>query len=133
MDPITGLAYGRIAVGTLSLLSPKLAARLFLLDPATNPQVPYMSPGCSAPARSPSVRSRWPPPGERASGWPSSGSPSTVRTLVTGMAAASTGAVRRRPGILLAVVAGAAVATGVLEPHRTDAPASGSVRGEGRT
>ena len=43
MDPITGLAYGRIAVGTLSLLSPKLAARLFLLDPQTNPQVPYVT------------------------------------------------------------------------------------------
>ena len=43
MDPITGLAYGRIAVGTLSLLSPTLAARLFLLDPAANPQLPYMT------------------------------------------------------------------------------------------
>ena len=43
MDPITGLAYGRIAVGTLSLLSPKLAARLFLLDPGTNPQVGYVT------------------------------------------------------------------------------------------
>jgi hypothetical protein len=42
MDPITGLAYGRIAVGTISLLSPKLAARLFLLDPNTNPQLPYL-------------------------------------------------------------------------------------------
>jgi hypothetical protein len=42
MDPITGLAYGRITIGTISLLSPKLAARLFLLDPKTNPQLPYL-------------------------------------------------------------------------------------------
>jgi hypothetical protein len=42
MDPITGLAYGRVAIGTLSLVSPKLAARLFLLDPKTNPQLSYM-------------------------------------------------------------------------------------------
>ena len=43
MDPITGLAIGRIAVGTVSLLSPKLAAKLFLLNPTTNPQVPFVT------------------------------------------------------------------------------------------
>ena len=42
MEPITGLAYGRIAIGALSLLSPSLTARLFLLDPKTNPQLSYM-------------------------------------------------------------------------------------------
>ena len=43
MDPITGLALGRIAVGTVSLLSPGLAAKLFLLNPTTNPQLPYVT------------------------------------------------------------------------------------------
>jgi hypothetical protein len=43
MDNITGLAYGRIAVGAISFLSPRLAARLFLLDPKANPQLSYMS------------------------------------------------------------------------------------------
>ena len=42
MEPIVGLAYGRIAVGALSLLSPSLTARLFLLDPKANPQLSYM-------------------------------------------------------------------------------------------
>lgn len=39
MDPITGLAIGRVGIGVLSLLSPTLAARLFLLDPKANPQL----------------------------------------------------------------------------------------------
>lgn len=42
MEPITGLAYGRIAIGALSLLSPSLTARLFWLNPTTNPQLSYM-------------------------------------------------------------------------------------------
>ena len=42
MEPITGLAYGRIAIGALSLLSPSLTAKLFLLDPKANPQLGYM-------------------------------------------------------------------------------------------
>src|ERR1700712_841980 len=42
MEPITGLAYGRIVIGALSLLSPSLTARLFLLDPKSNPQLGYM-------------------------------------------------------------------------------------------
>lgn len=43
MNPVTGLALGRIAVGAVSFFSPDQAARLFRLDPTTNPQLPYMS------------------------------------------------------------------------------------------
>lgn len=43
MDPVTGLAVGRIALGTVSLVSPGLAAKLFLLDPKANPQLGLMT------------------------------------------------------------------------------------------
>lgn len=43
MNPVTGLALGRIAIGLLSYSSPALGARLFRLDAAGNPQAPYLS------------------------------------------------------------------------------------------
>ena len=107
MDPITGLAYGRIAVGTLSLLSPTLTARLFLLDPTTNPQLSYMSRmfgsreialGAITLASSGAARG----------GWCSSGSPSTVRTPHRIVAAASTARCRRRRASCWPLVAGRA-------------------------
>lgn len=43
MNPVTGLALGRIAVGVTALAAPDLAGKLFRLDVAKNPQLPYMS------------------------------------------------------------------------------------------
>jgi uncharacterized protein DUF4267 len=43
MNPVIGLSLGRIAVGATALANPVLAARLFQLDPVTNPQVPYVT------------------------------------------------------------------------------------------
>lgn len=43
MNPILGLAVGRILIGLVSLVSPTLAGRLFLLDPERNPQMEYIS------------------------------------------------------------------------------------------
>jgi hypothetical protein len=43
MNPVTGLALGRIAIGATALASPDLAGKLFRLDVANNPQLPYMS------------------------------------------------------------------------------------------
>ena len=43
MNPVTGLALGRIAIGATALASPDLAGKLFRLDVAANPQLPYMS------------------------------------------------------------------------------------------
>ena len=43
MNPVTGLALGRIAIGAVSLASPSTAAKLFRLDLARNPQLPYLS------------------------------------------------------------------------------------------
>lgn len=43
MDPVTGLSLGRIAIGAVSLLSPGLAAKLFLLDGSANPQLPFVT------------------------------------------------------------------------------------------
>ena len=113
MDPITGLACGRIAVGTLSLLSPNLAARLFLLDPGTNTQVGYVTRlfgsrevalGAITLASSGAARERLVQVGIAVDG----------ADLVTGVAAASTGVVSKKAGIVMAVVAGGAVASGVL-------------------
>jgi hypothetical protein len=43
MNPVTGLALGRIAIGVAALTSPSLATRLFRLDGPNNPQLPYMT------------------------------------------------------------------------------------------
>ena len=42
MNPVTGLSLGRIAIGVGALASPDLASKLFKLDTASNPQLPYM-------------------------------------------------------------------------------------------
>lgn len=43
MNPVTGLALGRIAIGIGALASPDLATKLFRLDGPGNPQLPYMT------------------------------------------------------------------------------------------
>jgi hypothetical protein len=43
MNPVNGLALGRIAIGATALASPAAAAKLFRLDLTNNPQLPYMS------------------------------------------------------------------------------------------
>jgi len=43
MNPVNGLALGRIVIGATALVSPDAAAKLFRLDSASNPQLPYMS------------------------------------------------------------------------------------------
>ncbi len=43
MDPISGLSIGRIVLGVVSLLAPRLAAKLMLLDSDANPQLPLVT------------------------------------------------------------------------------------------
>ena len=43
MNPVIGLALGRIAVGSAALANPHAAAKIFQLDPVSNPQVPYVT------------------------------------------------------------------------------------------
>ena len=43
MNPVNGLAVGRIAIGAAALASPAVAAKLFRLDHSRNPQLPYMT------------------------------------------------------------------------------------------
>lgn len=43
MNPVTGLALGRVAIGAAALASPDLASKLFRLDGANNKQLPYMT------------------------------------------------------------------------------------------
>jgi hypothetical protein len=42
-DTVKALALGRLAIGAVALLFPRLAARLFLLDIRRNPQLSYMT------------------------------------------------------------------------------------------
>lgn len=42
MNPITGLALGRLAIGAVALASPDLTGKLFRLETKDNPQLPYM-------------------------------------------------------------------------------------------
>jgi hypothetical protein len=43
VNPVTGLSLGRIAVGAISFARPALAAKMFGLDVANNPQGPYLA------------------------------------------------------------------------------------------
>ena len=43
MNPVTGLALGRIAIGIAALASPELATKVSRLDGANNPQLSYMT------------------------------------------------------------------------------------------
>lgn len=43
MNPVTGLALGRIVIGIVSLVSPELAGKLFRLDTLGNPQLSFLS------------------------------------------------------------------------------------------
>jgi hypothetical protein len=43
MNPVNGLALGRIAIGLTALASPDLVGKLFRLDVPGNPQLRYMS------------------------------------------------------------------------------------------
>jgi hypothetical protein len=42
MNPVIGLSLGRIAVGVAAVANPTAASRLLQLDPAANPQLPYV-------------------------------------------------------------------------------------------
>ena len=43
MNPALGLAAARVLIGGVAVASPDLGTRLFRLDPAANPQLPYMA------------------------------------------------------------------------------------------
>ncbi len=43
MNPALGLAAARVVVGGVALAAPDLGTKLFRLDPASNPQLPYMT------------------------------------------------------------------------------------------
>ncbi len=113
MEPITGLAYGRIVVGALSLLSPSLTARLFLLDPKSNPQLSYMGRmfgsreialGAITLASSGQARRRLVQLGVAVDG----------ADALTGIITSASGAVPKKTGFLLTIAGAASVATGVM-------------------
>ena len=42
-DTVKAIAIGRLVIGAVALLFPALAAKLFMLDVKSNPQLPYMT------------------------------------------------------------------------------------------
>ncbi len=113
MDPITGLALGRIGIGALSLIAPRLTAKLFLLDAKANPQLPYLARlfgsrelalGALTLASTGAARQRFVTAGIAVDG----------ADVLTGLASTASGAVPKRTGLLLAVAAAGAVAAGVI-------------------
>ena len=114
MDPITGLAFGRLALGTVSFASPALAQRLVMLDGKANPQLPYMTRmfgsremaiGALTLITSGKARQQVVQLGVAVDG----------ADVVTGVLAAASGAVPTRAGLLLTAIAAGAVAVGVRE------------------
>ncbi len=114
MDPITGLAFARLGLGTVSLVSPRLAAKTFMLDPVANPQLAPMTRlfgsreaalGAMTLLTSGRARQQVVQLGVAVDG----------ADAFAGLAATVRGEVSKKAGLLLAVVALGAVAAGVRE------------------
>ncbi len=43
MNPVIGLSLGRISIGAAAVANPEFAARVFQLDPVSNPQLGYVT------------------------------------------------------------------------------------------
>ena len=110
-DTAKALAIGRLVIGAVALLFPALAARLFMLDVKSNPQLPYMTRLFAA--------------RELAVGGMSLAAPESARTAmaglgmavdgsdaVAGFAATRAGIVSKSVGVILTVAALGAMAAG---------------------
>jgi len=110
-DTAKALAIGRLVIGAVALLFPALAARLFLLDVKSNPQLPYMMRLFAA--------------RELAVGGMSLAAPESAQTTMTGLgmavdgsdavagfAATRTGIVSKPVGVILTAAALGAMAAG---------------------
>ena len=116
MNPVTGLALGRITIGVLTFLAPRLSARIFQLDAdATSPYVGRLFAsreiviGAATLASSGEARTRLLAAGVAIDG----------ADGVAGVLAARNGEVGRVAGGMLIAPAVAAVAVGLLEVLRS--------------
>ena len=110
-DTVKALAVARVAIGTVALLFPSLAARLFLLSVKANPQLPYMTRLFAA--REIAVGAvTLAAPENATSSMVGLGMAIDGSDAVAGIAAARSGIVSKPAGVLLAGVALAAVAAG---------------------
>ena len=122
-DTAKALAVGRIVIGAVALLFPRLAARLFMLNVKSNPQLPYM-------IRLFAAR-------EIAVGAMTLAAPESARTsmaglgmaidgsdAIAGFAAARSGVVSKPVGVFLTVAALGAVAAGASMLRRPQLTAS---------
>lgn len=112
IDPITGLAIGRVGIGAVSILSPSLASRLFLMEPAKDGTTRTLSRlfgtrevalGALTLAAKKSERRRLVTVGIAVDG----------SDAVTGLLSAIKGEGSRKGGVLLAAVGAGAVVAGL--------------------
>ena len=110
-DTAKALALGRVVIGTVALLFPALAARLFLLNVRNNPQLSYMTRLFAAREIAVGAMTLTAPESARTSmvglGMAIDGS-----DAVAGLAAARSGIVSKPVGVMLTAAALGAVAAG---------------------
>src|SRR5687767_5636144 len=110
-DTVKALAVGRLILGTIALVFPTLAARLFMLKVESNPQLPYMTRLFAAREIAVGALSLTAPESARTSmvglGMAVDGS-----DAIAGIAATRAGIVSKPVGVLLTGAAMAAVAVG---------------------
>ena len=110
-DTAKALAVGRVVLGTIALVFPTLAARLFMLKVKSNPQLPYMTRLFAAREIALGALTLTAPENARTSmvglGMAVDGS-----DAIAGFAAARSGAVSKPVGLVLTGGALAAVAAG---------------------
>ncbi|KRF17135.1 hypothetical protein ASG90_07375 [Nocardioides sp. Soil797] len=113
MNPVTGLNIGRLFLGALALFTPRLAAKVFGLDAARNPQLGYLNRmfgsreialGCLTLAAS----------GQRQRDLVLVGVAVDAADTVAGLAAGVDGSVSKKQAAFLALPALAAVVVGVM-------------------
>ena len=110
-DTVKALAVGRVVLGTIALIFPTLAAKLFMLKVKSNPQLPYMTRLFAAREIAVGAVTLTAPESARTSmvglGMAVDGS-----DAIAGFAAARSGAVSKPVGVILTGAALGAVAAG---------------------
>ncbi|WP_205472249.1 hypothetical protein [Nocardioides sp. SYSU D00038] len=113
MNPVTGLSLGRIAVGTLALARPDLAAQALQLDARANPQLPYLSRMFGSREIAIGLATLF-AKGRGRTGLVTLGIAVDAADLATGLIGPRQGEVPQRTGLALAAPAAGAVLAGVL-------------------
>lgn len=126
MDPLRTLSAIRVGVGAGAWLTPRLAGRAFMLDPAGNPQSPYLARlfGIRDVALAYGTTSA---SGEARRTWLTAGIACDVADTLAALAGGRAGYLSKSQTVLLAApaIAAAALGAAALSTGDGDAPAAG--------